>query len=307
MIRNSIASVARGFAMGAADVVPGVSGGTIALVLGIYERLVGSVRSGSSALGSIVKGDLAGFKRWMAAVEWGFIIPLGGGILVAVVSLAHLIKNLLHDEPVVMASLFVGLVGGSIVIAWRMIRATSLNLIWLATGIAVAVFIVLGLQSGTTEDTVSQLADPALLAFFGSGAIAICAMILPGISGSLILVMLGMYSAVLGAVTDRDFAGLGMFALGAVIGLALFSQVLHRALTRHHDIVMASLVGLMAGSLRVLWPWPLGVDSTRLGSPDSDVGLAIAMAGVGIALVMVIARIAVRVNRAEVASDTRTV
>lgn len=307
MIRNSIASVARGFAMGAADVVPGVSGGTIALVLGIYERLVGSVRSGSSALGSIVKGDLAGFKRWMAAVEWGFIIPLGGGILVAVVSLAHLIENLLHDEPVVMASLFVGLVGGSIVIAWRMIRATSLNLIWLATGIAVAVFIVLGLQSGTTEDTVSQLADPALLAFFGSGAIAICAMILPGISGSFILVMLGMYSAVLGAVTDRDFAGLGMFALGAVIGLALFSQVLHRALTRHHDIVMASLVGLMAGSLRVLWPWPLGVDSTRLGSPDSDVGLAIAMAGVGIALVMVIARIAVRVNRAEVASDTRTV
>jgi putative membrane protein len=304
MILNTIASLARGFVMGAADIVPGVSGGTIALVLGIYERLVDSVRSGSSALGSIVKGDISGFKRWMGAVDWGFILPLGAGILIAIVSLAHLIESLLHDEPVLMASLFVGLVAGSIIIAWAMIRTPSMNLLWLAAGVTIVAFVVLGLRSGTSEDTVGQLADPALWAFFGSGAIAICAMILPGISGSFILVMLGMYTAVLGAVTERDFAGLAVFSLGAVIGLALFSQVLHRALTRHHDVVMASLVGLMAGSLRVLWPWPLGVDSTKLGTPDSDVGLAIAMAGIGLAVVMIIARFAVQVDQVEIAGDS---
>ncbi|MDA2979507.1 MAG: DUF368 domain-containing protein [Actinomycetota bacterium] len=304
MIFNTIASLARGFTMGAADIVPGVSGGTIALVLGIYERLVDSIRSGSSALGSIAKGDISGFKRWAAAVDWGFILPLVAGMLLAIVSLAHLIENLLRDQPVAMASLFVGLVAGSITIAWAMIRTKSMMLFWLTAGVAIAVFIVLGLRSGTTEDTVGQIADPALWAFFGSGAIAICAMILPGISGSFILVMLGMYTAVLSAVTDRDFAGLAVFALGAVIGLALFSQVLHRALTKQHDIVMAVLVGLMAGSLRVLWPWPLGVDSTNLGTPDSDVGLAILMAAIGLTAVMVIARIAVRLDRIESAGES---
>ena len=305
MILSSIASLARGFAMGAADIVPGVSGGTIALVLGIYERLVDSVRSGSSALGSIVRGDISGFRRWIAAVDWGLIVPLGAGILVAIVSLAHLIENLLHTEPVVMASLFVGLVAGSIVIAWAMIRTKSMMIFWLSAGTTIAVFIVLGLRSGTTEDTVGQIADPALWAFFGSGAIAICAMILPGISGSFILVMLGMYTAVLSAVTDLDFVGIAVFGVGAVIGLALFSQILHRALTRHHDIVMAVLVGMMAGSLRVLWPWPLGVDSTRLGTPDSDVGLAILTAAIGLMAVLIIARVAVRFDQIESARDSK--
>jgi putative membrane protein len=296
MIRGTIISVVRGFAMGAADIVPGVSGGTIALVLGIYERLIASVNAGSSALGSALKGDISGFKRWFRTVDWAFILPLGVGILLAIITLAHIIEDLLHNEPVLMASLFVGLVAGSILIAWSMIREPIRSHVWIALGTGVVVFAALGLRSGTTEESVTQLAEPALWAFFISGAIAICAMILPGISGSFILVMLGMYGAVLGAVTSRDFAALVVFAIGAVVGLALFSRVLHKALTNHHDIVIAILVGLMAGSLRVLWPWPLGVDSTDLGVPDSDVGLSLVMAVIGFAVMIAIAAIARRID-----------
>jgi putative membrane protein len=182
------------------------------------------------------------------------------------------------------------------VIAWRMIESPVGAHVWIAIATGTVVFAALGLRSGTTEETVTQLSEPALWAFFISGAVAICAMILPGISGSFILVMLGMYGAVLGAVTERDLASLIVFAIGAIVGLALFSRLLYRALTDHHDAVIAILVGLMAGSLRVLWPWPLGVDSTDLGVPDSDIGISIVMVAVGFAAMIVIARVADRID-----------
>jgi putative membrane protein len=296
MIRSFIFSFARGFVMGAADIVPGVSGGTIALVLGIYERLVASISAGSAALGALVKTDLETSRRSLREVEWAFLIPLLIGILAAVVSLAHLIRTLLEDEAVVMAALFVGLVAGSMVIAWMMIRTRLMIHVWVAIAVAVVVFIVLGLRSGTSEDTVSQIAQPATWAFFVSGALAICAMILPGISGSFILVMLGMYGPVLAAVTDANIAELGTFVVGAVIGLAIFSQFLNWALKHHHDIVLAGLVGLMGGSLRVLWPWPLGVDSTDLAAPNTDVGLSIVMTIVGFVAVIALSWMARRLD-----------
>lgn len=282
--------------MGAADIVPGVSGGTIALVLGIYERLVASISAGSAALGALIKTDLETSRRSLREVEWAFLIPLLIGILAAVVSLAHLIRTLLEDEAVVMAALFVGLVAGSMVIAWMMIRTRLMIHVWVAIAVAVVVFIVLGLRSGTSEDTVSQIAQPATWAFFVSGALAICAMILPGISGSFILVMLGMYGPVLAAVTDANIAELGTFVVGAVIGLAIFSQFLNWALKHHHDIVLAGLVGLMGGSLRVLWPWPLGVDSTDLAAPNTDVGLSIVMTIVGFVAVIALSWMARRLD-----------
>lgn len=282
--------------MGAADIVPGVSGGTIALVLGIYERLVASISAGSAALGALIKTDLETSRRSLREVEWAFLIPLLIGILAAVVSLAHLIRTLLEDEAVVMAALFVGLVAGSMVIAWMMIRTRLMIHVWVAIAVAVVVFIVLGLRSGTSEDTVSQIAQPATWAFFVSGALAICAMILPGISGSFILVMLGMYGPVLAAVTDANIAELGTFVVGAVIGLAIFSQFLNWALKHHHDMVLAGLVGLMGGSLRVLWPWPLGVDSTDLAAPNTDVGLSIVMTIVGFVAVIALSWMARRLD-----------
>lgn len=302
MIRSVALSLVRGFAMGAADIVPGVSGGTIALIFGIYERLIASVKAGSSALGNLVKFDLAGFRQWFGKVDWVFIIPLGTGILLAILLLAEALESLLINEAVLMASLFVGLVLGSIVITWRMLKNVTPRLVGIAAAVGIVVFVVLGLRGGTSEESVAQISDPALWAFLGAGAIAIVAMILPGISGSFLLVLMGMYGPVLGAVTDRDLAALGVFFIGAVIGLALFSQVLDRALNNHHDLVLASLIGLMAGSMRVLWPWPLGVDSTALGTPDSDIIASILVAAIGLIAVIAIASIAQKLEVSDRAS-----
>ena len=212
--------------MGAADIVPGVSGGTIALIFGIYGRLIESVRAGSSALGNLAKLDFSGFKQWMGRVDWLFIVPLGTGILLAVVALASILGHLLEEQAVLMAALFMGLVAGSIVVAWAMLKSHDAKYVWIAIGVGIITFIALGLRGGTSEDTVGQVLDPQLWAFFLAGAIAICAMILPGISGSFILVLLGMYGPLLNAVTTRDFLSLAVFVVGTIIGLALFSQIL---------------------------------------------------------------------------------
>ncbi len=297
--RELILNSVRGFAMGAADLVPGVSGGTVALVLGIYERLVASIRAGSRGLGSLLRIDPGGFRGWMSRVEWLLVLPLLAGILVAVLSLARLIQGLLHDQPELMAAVFLGLVAGSVVVAWRLIRAPRPVHAVVIAGVGVVVFVLLGLQGGTSEESVRQVASPPLWAYFFAGAVAICAMILPGISGSFILVLLGMYGPLLAAVTGLDILVLTVFMAGCVIGLALFSQVLHRALQLHHDIVLAALIGLMAGSIRVLWPWPLGVESTELGAPEGDILVAVVSAGLAFVAVVFLARFAQQIARAE--------
>lgn len=281
-----IRSVVGGFLMGTADLVPGVSGGTVALVIGIYERLVASIREGSSALGSVLRGSFTGFKEHLGRVEWSFLLPLLAGILAAVVTLARILGDQLEERPTILAGLFFGLVLGSVVIAWRRLRQPTPVRVLVAVGVAAVLFISLGFGDGTA------VGDPSLLALFGAGAVAICAMILPGISGSLILLLIGMYSAVLGSVNDRDLVALGIFLIGAIVGLGVFSQVLYWGLSRHHDLILAALVGLMAGSLRVLWPWPDGVDSAVLATPGND-WLGVGMASmVGFAAVFLIARLA---------------
>ena len=271
--------------MGTADLVPGVSGGTIALVLGIYERLVASIKAGSSALGSVLKGDLRGFREHLRRVEWLFLLPLLAGILLAVVLLARFLEHQLADRPTILAGVFLGLVLASIVIAWRILRRPRTSHLLIAGGVAVAIFVLLGAGEGRVAS------EPALLVFFGAGALAICAMILPGISGSLILLMIGMYAPVLSAVTERSYGTLAVFAVGAVIGLALFSQILNWALERHHDAVLSGLVGLMAGSTRVLWPWPDGVESPRLAAPAADWPAAVMAALAGAVAVYLITRL----------------
>lgn len=279
-------NVVRGFLMGSADVVPGVSGGTVALVLGIYRRLVASIRAGGAAVFAFLRGRPRAAAAHLGEVEWTLLVPLVAGIGLAVVVLAGLIETLLRDRPVEMAALFLGLVGGSTVVAWRLLERRDMVRISILLVVSVAVFVLLGLRESTSEEAVSQLTDPALWAFFGAGAVAICAMILPGISGSFILVMLSMYGPVLGAVNNRQIVTLLVFVAGTVVGLALFSQGLHWALTHHSDSVMAALIGLMLGSIRVLWPWPDGVDSTALAAPDVAVVASIVLA-VGAFLIVV--------------------
>lgn len=281
-----IRSLFGGFLMGMADLVPGVSGGTIALVLGIYERLIASIRAGSSALGRLLKGDIVSFRRHLGDVEWVFLLPLLAGILTAVLSLSRVIGHQLEVNPTIMAAVFFGLVLGSVVIAIRMVKQPGPVHLWVGLVIGVAVFVLLGLGGETT------VANPSLLVFFGSGALAICAMILPGISGSLILVLIGMYATVLEAVNDREFLRVGVFTIGTIVGLALFSQVLHWALRHHHDVVLAGLIGLMAGSLRVVWPWPDGVDSSALRGPEGDLTQVLIAALVGFVAVFIVTRLA---------------
>ncbi|MGB7861174.1 MAG: DUF368 domain-containing protein [Acidimicrobiia bacterium] len=275
-----------GFLMGSADIVPGVSGGTIALVIGVYERLVASIREGSSALGRLLRGDLSTAREHLARVEWAFLITLLAGILAAVVLLASFLERQLEERPTLLAGLFFGLVAGSVVIAWRRIGSPRLTHLVITVLVGTALFLILGLgQAG-------DVTDPSYLAFFLAGALAICAMILPGISGALILLMLGMYAPVLGAVSDRDLGVVGAVGLGAIVGLALFSQTLNWALQNHHDVMLAALVGLMAGSTRVLWPWPDGVESAQLSAPGDDVVQVVVAAIIGAVLVYAISKLA---------------
>jgi len=305
VLLHTLLHFVRGFAMGAGNIVPGVSGGTIALVLGIYERLIASVRAGSKALTLLVRGDAASFRRWMAAVEWTFLIPLGVGMLVAVVALASLLQTTLTDQPEHMAALFTGLVVGSVIVAWWLIREPRLVHFLLIVGVGLATFLLLGVRGGADEESVGQVLEPALWAFFIAGVISISAMILPGISGSFLLVIMGMYTPVLAAVTDRQVIELGVFMIGAVVGLAALSQVLHAALQRYHDMVLAALIGLMAGSVRVLWPWPSGVDSIELGLPTGGLGDTLASLGVAVAAFLLVVLVARYAQGLEAADEHR--
>ena len=282
--------------MGAADVVPGVSGGTMSLLLGIYARLIDTVRAAAGVLGTLLRGRWREARAQLRSFDWWFAVPLVVGIVVAVVALASVIDELLTDEPEAMAGLFFGLVAASVVVAWKMVENPSARLALTSLVVGGLFFWLLGLQSG-------PVADPTVLALFGSGIVAVCAMLLPGISGSFILLMLGVYPAAIAAVDNRLWADLAALAVGAVVGLALFSNLIGRVLDRWHDPTLAVMVGLLLGSLRVLWPWPAGVgvisrhadeavDGTGLAwAPATDLWLPAILAAAASSLVLVLSRL----------------
>lgn len=257
------AQFVRGFCMGSADLVPGVSGGTVALVFGIYEQLVAVIKEGAAALASLIKLDMRGGFGRLAALDWTFLLPLLAGIGTAVVTLSHTIDRLLEEEPINTAAAFFGLVVASIVVAWGFLRTRDGTRMAVLAATAVVTFFVLGLRGERAD-------DPAIWFVLGAGAVAVCAMILPGISGSFILLMIGMYDYVLDAVNERDLLVIAVFGVGCVLGLAVFSSLLDWLLRHHHDTVLAALVGLMVGSLRVVWPWPSGTGGTTLAAPPAD-------------------------------------
>ena len=295
--RRLAVGLARGVAMGSADVVPGVSGGTIAVVLGIYERLLGAIRALAAAAGRLLRGDWRGCGRRLGTVDWWLIVPLLVGILGTIVLLASVIETQLEERPETMAGLFCGLVAASAVAACRLFEWRGAVQAVLMAVSAAATFALLGLQSG-------PVADPSLPVLAGAGAVAVCAMILPGISGAFLLLMLGMYGAVINIVTDTHYLDAAVFLAGAAVGLALFSSLLGWLLDQGRNPVMAVLVGLMAGSLRVLWPWPNGVgvisrheheviSGTGLAWPGANEWLAPTVAAaIGFAVVLVITRLA---------------
>jgi putative membrane protein len=268
-----------GFAMGAADTVPGFSGGTVALVAGIYERLIANVRQGARAISLLLRFRFGDAGRALAAIEWAFVVALLSGVLSAIVALASLLERTLEAQPVRMSALFLGLVIGATVVASREIRTPAPIHLGVALAVAVVTAVALGLRA-------ADATDPSLAFVLVAGSIAICAMILPGVSGSFLLLLLGVYEYVIGAVSGRNLSVLAVFAVGCVVGLAAFSTLLNWLLQRYHDLVLAALLGLMVGSARVLWPWPSaeGVGDPQLGAPVAAEVPLVAAIVVGAAL-----------------------
>ena len=286
--------------MGSADIVPGVSGGTVALVLGIYDQLIRNISTGARGLKELLTGDVTAFRATFRSIEWIWLISLLAGILTAVFALSSIIEHLLDNEPVRMAALFLGLILGSIWVALRMLDRIDAAAVGLMVAVGVVFFLLLGLRSDThAADDAAEVVTKSWWVFFVAGAIAICAMILPGISGSFLLVMLGMYTEVLGAVNDRNFFVLAVFALGCVVGLGLFSTLLNWLLANYHRLVLAAMIGLMLGSTRVLWPWPGGTGTTTMTLPRDDVAIPLLLVAAGAAVVVVVDLLAVRYVQVE--------
>ncbi len=288
-VRPSAASLLllalRGFAIGSADLVPGVSGGTVALVSGIYPRLVSAVDAGARSVGRVFKGDFRGALRAAGRVDWWFLTPVVAGAALAVLSLARVVEDLLADHPVRTAAVFFGLIAGSVWVAWRIIREPGALHVAVAGMVGIGSFILFGLRS-------SVITDPGWYVFVGAGALAICAFILPGVSGSFMLLAIGMYQHVLATINDARLVQLFSFAIGAAVGLGLFVRFLHRLMDRHHDLVVSAMIGLMLGSFRILWPWPAGLGdetgsgATTLGAPGPDLAVPVGLAAAA-ALVVV--------------------
>ncbi len=235
----------RGMAMGAADIVPGVSGGTIAFITGIYFRLLTAIGEVPGALyGDLLKGRVQVFWR---RCDGRFLVTLLTGIIISIATLASGISYLLVAYPILLWSFFFGLIVASVWHVARQVQSANWPLLVpLLLGVAFAWWVTT-LPAGQ--------ASPTGLVFFGSGALAICAMILPGISGSFILVILGMYAPLLAAIKGAELAALGLFAVGCLTGLLSIARVLTWAIRRYHDPVLAVLTGFMIGALNKVWPW----------------------------------------------------
>lgn len=254
----------------------------MALVLGVYEKLLDAITSVSPAtVGLLVRGRWAEFS---ARVPWRFVLSLLVGIGAAVVTVARVLEAVLESRPELLFAFFFGLVAASVWVVGRRLRWTLGLIGWLIAGTATGALIV-SLSAAEGRD------DPVSL--FLSGAVAICAMILPGISGAFILLLLGQYATVLSAVNDRDLVTVALVGAGAVVGLLLFARVLRRLLRRWHDPTLAVLVGFMAGSLLKLWPWRQCTETVgdrclqeELLAPGSDWPVVVLMFAIGGILVV---------------------
>ena len=248
----------KGIAMGAADVVPGVSGGTIAFISGIYEELVTTI-SGIN-LGLLKEWREFGFSSMWKKANGNFIIALFLGIAISVFTVMRLANYLLENHPILIWSFFFGLVIASIWFVGKQIPKWNAKIISaLVLGAAVAFYI-------TTLPPISGTQSPFFL--FIAGAIAVCAMILPGISGAFILVLLGAYKTISEAIHDFDFKTIGIVAVGAVVGLLSFSRVLKWLFLKYKAVTLAVLTGFITGSLNKIWPWKEILETVTVGDKD---------------------------------------
>jgi len=248
----------KGMAMGAADVVPGVSGGTIAFISGIYEELITSINNVNLSLFKTWKKD--GFKAAWTQLNGNFLLALFLGIFISLFSLATLVSWLLENEPVLLWSFFFGLVVASVLFVGKEIEQWNAGAITaLVIGAAVAFFITTLPPSGNSA---------SLPYLFLSGALAVCAMILPGISGAFILVLLGSYKTILDAVHERNITLVAIVGAGAIFGLLSFAKLLKWMFNHHKNITLAVLTGFILGSLNKIWPWKRILETRTIGEKE---------------------------------------
>ena len=235
----------KGMGMGSADIIPGVSGGTIAFITGIYEELISSIKSvDHQALRLLISGKPAAFWK---KINGRFLIVLLSGILLSLVSLARLISSLLENHPIQLWSFFFGLILISALVVCKDIKRWSVAvIICLILGAIIAYIITKAVPAETPDN---------ILTIFLSGAVAICAMILPGISGSFILLILGKYTFILNALKEFDLGVIAVFATGCLLGLVSFSRLISWLFRKYREVTIALLAGFMLGSLNKVWPW----------------------------------------------------
>ena len=300
-IGDSLLLGLKGMAMGAADIVPGVSGGTIAFITGIYEELITSLNNINFRAIMILRKE--GLKSFWNHINGNFFIFLLAGIAISLVSLVRIVTYLLENEPVLIWSFFFGLIIASIVLIGKQVNYWRLTTI---VAILVGTVVALWISSIQTIANVD-----ANWYIFLSGAIAICAMILPGISGSFILLLMGSYHMILNGLKNLDLLVIGLFGSGCVMGLISFSRLLKYLFNKFHDQTVALLTGFMIGSLYKVWPWKIRVGDAPInihsdgkedwmtanvmpGNLDGDpqLGLAIFCAILGLGLIVILHRFA---------------
>jgi len=282
--RSAPVSAVRGGLVGAAESVPGISGGTIALVVGLYDDLIdaaGQVLHGGRELvsGLVRRRGTAPAVRALRAVDWPLLVPVLLGMAVVLLLSLRVVAPLLESHPVPVRSVFFGMIVVSVAVPLRLMpgRFRVLDGVLMALA-AVAGFLLTSLPPG-------QVDDPSLWFVFLGAAVAINALVLPGVSGSFVLLAMGLYVPVQQALSDRDLAFVGVFVLGAAVGLGCFVKVLQWLLHHRRQGTMAVLAGLMVGSLRALWPWQ--EDDGTLLAPTGSVVVPVLLALAGAAVVLV--------------------
>lgn len=276
-------NLVRGGLIGIAEVIPGVSGGTVALITGVYTRIINSASEavrGFLLLFGFSKNKLVQSGARFRAMSWSLLIPLLVGMVTAIFLAAGIVEPLLENYPSLTRALFAGLIAASLIVPIRLAGKG-----W---GLVEYSLLVVSALAAFALTSIPRAADvsPGFLVIVLSAAVAVCALVLPGVSGSYLLLALGMYAPTLAAVNNRDFGYLGTFVLGAVLGLALFVSALQWLLENRRRLTLVVMSGLMIGSLRALWPWQ--DESGSLLGPQQNFLPEIGMLGLGVLVVAVL-------------------
>ena len=295
-VARDVLNIVRGGLIGVAEIVPGVSGGTVALVVGIFEDLISAAGHVVTGARLLISGDRRSAVLVWRAARWRVVIPALIGMIFALLIGAKLLEPVITAHPQEARAVFGGLILASLVVPFRLVGRWRGKEIMLAILAGVATALLTGLPPALNP-------APHLIFVAIIAAIAICALVLPGVSGSFILLSFGIYEPTLAALNNRDFAYIGVFILGATIGLSLFVKGLEFLLEHHHRVTLAIMTGLMAGSLRALWPWQ-DADRTLL-EPASNWPALLGLAVAGIAAVSALIWISNR--RIQTADDSAAV